>query len=289
MKISVIIPTYNRPGRLVACLESLRHQDYPVESFEVIVVDDGGDDKLEPVVQPFHDALNLKLVKQQNTGPAGARNKGVANSNAAFIAFMDDDCTPREDWLSTLLQYLQAEPSKMYGGFTLNALEGNVYSAASQSLIDFLYSYYNTDPLNARFLTSSNMAMARSQFLAVGGFDTSFPGACGEDRELCDRWFHLGHQIRFVPDALIYHRHDLALRSFWRQHFNYGTGALRYWQCKTLREQQALKTEPPAFYFGLLTYAWRNKLPRPLSISVLLVLSQFANATGYFYSRLQNR
>lgn len=289
MNISVIIPTYNRPRRLLACLESLQRQNLPLECFDVIVVDDGGDGNLEPVVRPFQGALNLKLVKQQNTGPAGARNKGVENSNATYIAFMDDDCAPREDWLSTLLEYLQAEPSKMYGGFTLNALEKNIYSAASQALIDFLYSYYNADPLDARFLTSSNMAMARSQFEATGGFDTSFPDACGEDRELCDRWFHLGHQIHFVPDALIYHRHDLSLRSFWRQHFNYGTGASRYWQCKTKREQQARKTEPPAFYTGLLTYVWRKNLPRPFSLSVLMVLSQFANATGYFYSRLQNR
>jgi sulfatase maturation enzyme AslB (radical SAM superfamily) len=67
----------------------------------------------------------------------------------------------------------------------------------------------------------------------VGGFDTSFPGACGEDRELCDRRLYLDHRITYVPDARIFHSHDLNLRTFWKQHFNYGTGAKRYWDHRT--------------------------------------------------------
>ena len=284
-RISVIIPTFNRPARLASCLESLARQNYPVEYFEVIVVDDGGHTSLDGVTRPFQDILNIKLVKQQNTGPAGARNTGVANASGELIALIDDDCAPAEDWLATLTQHLQQDPSRMYGGYTVNALDDNIYSTASQLMIDFLYGYYNADPDQARFLTSNNMAMTRSLYEAVGGFDTSFPGACGEDREFCDRWLYLGHRISFVPDARILHSHDLTLHSFWKQHFNYGTGAKRFWECKVRREQASRQTEPFTFYADLVSHAWRKKLPHRFALSLLMILSQFANTTGFLRAR----
>ena len=289
VRVSVIIPTYNRPARLASCLESLAQQGLPMEHFEVIVVDDGGRTSLDPVVRPFQDRLNISLVKQQNTGPAGARNTGVANASGEFIAFIDDDCTPAKDWLALMTGYLQQDSSRMYGGYTANALEGNIYSSASQTLIDFLYGYFNADPQQAHFIASNNMAMARELFEKVGGFDTSFPGACGEDRELCDRWLYLDHRITYVPDALIFHSHDLNLRTFWKQHFNYGTGAKRYWECKTRREQAAMSVEPLSFYLELISHAWSKKLPRPLSLSFLMLLSQLANTAGFMRGKLFDR
>jgi GT2 family glycosyltransferase len=287
VKISIIIPTYNRPARLASCLESLVQQSYPRENFEVIVVDDGGSVDLEPDIESVDTSLNIKLVRQKNTGPAGARNTGVANATGEFIAFLDDDCALSENWLPIITQYLQNDGSRMYGGLTINALEKNLYSSASQAMIDFLYGYYNTVPEKARFLASNNMAMSRTLFDAAGGFDTSFPGACGEDRELCDRWLQLGHPISFVSEALIFHYHHLGLRSFWKQHFNYGTGAKRFWESKARRNQGARKTEPPAFYRGLITYAWTEKLNCPLPLSLLMVLSQFANVAGFIREKFR--
>jgi glycosyltransferase involved in cell wall biosynthesis len=289
LRISIIIPTYNRPARLASCLESLAQQDLPMEHFEVIVVDDGGQTSLDPVVRPFQDILNISLVKQQNTGPAGARNTGVANASGEFIAFIDDDCAPAEEWLALMTGYLQQDSSRMYGGYTANALEDNIYSSASQALIDFLYGYFNADPQQAHFIASNNMTMARELFETVGGFDTSFPGACGEDRELCDRWLYLDHRITYVPDARIFHSHDLSLRTFWKQHFNYGTGAKRYWECKTRREQASMKVEPLSFYLELISYAWSKKLPHPLPLSFLMLLSQFANTAGFMWAKLLDR
>lgn len=286
-RISVIIPTYSRSASLASCLDSLTRQDYPRENFEVIVVDDGGQVDLEPIIESVASRLNINLVRQKNTGPAGARNTGVANATGEYIAFLDDDCALSENWLSIITQYLQHDSTRMYGGRTINALETNLYSAASQAMIDFLYGYYNAVPEKARFLASNNMAMARELFDAAGGFDSSFPGACGEDRELCDRWLYLGHPISYVPEPLIFHYHDLGLRSFWKQHFNYGTGAKRFWESKARRNQGSRKTEPPAFYLGLVTYAWTEKLNRPLRISLLMVFSQFANAAGFMREKIR--
>ena len=287
--ISVIIPTFNRPGALAACLESLTRLQYPREQFEVIVVDDGGDQDLSAIIESARKSINVRLLKQPNSGPASARNTGAANATGEFIAFTDDDCRPAEDWLAALARRLQQDPSRMYGGHTVNALKTNVYSTASQALIDYLYSYYNADPERARFFTSNNIAMARKMFEAVGGFDVSFRRACGEDREFSDRWLHLGHGMSFVPEAQVFHNHGLTFRRFWKQHFGYGTGAWRFRQSRVLHGRKPPKFEPPAFYLGLVNLARKKQLARPFTLSALLLLSQLANVTGFTWAKMSSK
>jgi GT2 family glycosyltransferase len=144
------------------------------------------------------------------------------------LAFTDDDCRPAPDWLSTLGVRFAGAPDHAVGGRTLNALPDNRYSAASQLLIDYLYAYYNANGGLARFFASNNVALPRDRFHAVGGFDDRWPLAGGEDRELCDRWLQGGHGMLYAPEAVVYHAHPLTLRTFCRQHFNYGRGAYYY-------------------------------------------------------------
>jgi hypothetical protein len=56
-------------------------------------------------------------------------------------------------------------------------------------LIDYLYTYYNADPYRAQFFTSNNRVLSTDRFRQIGGFDTAFPRAAGEDRELCEGYF----------------------------------------------------------------------------------------------------
>ncbi|MGH8033813.1 MAG: glycosyltransferase [Lysobacterales bacterium] len=284
---SIIIPTFNRPVQLKACLEALTRQLYPKNLFEVIVVNDGGNADLDEIVGTLQGSLQIQLVRQENTGPAGARNNGVAHATGKFIAFTDDDCTPDESWLEVLSRNLEEDPSRMYGGHTVDALKNNVYSSASQTLIDFLYSYYNADPQRAQFFTSNNMAMTRHMFVAAGGFNTSFYRASAEDRELCDRWLHLGYRMIFLPDAVILHHHELNFGSFWKQHFNYGAGAWRFLECRQMRGNGKLNFEPLRFYLKLVASPWKQNLRHPLYISLLMLLSQIANATGFVWAILK--
>ena len=73
--MSIVIPTYNRPDQLAICLCACSRLDYPRDRFEVIVIDDGGVTPLDDVVNRFHGLLSLKLLRQENAGPATARNR----------------------------------------------------------------------------------------------------------------------------------------------------------------------------------------------------------------------
>lgn len=90
--VSVIIPTYNRKESLLHTLDSLSRQTYPAERFEVIVVDDGGSDGTDQIVQTAYP-FRLRYLCQENQGSAAARNYGAVQSRGDILAFIDDDMT----------------------------------------------------------------------------------------------------------------------------------------------------------------------------------------------------
>ena len=173
----------------------------------------------------------------------------------------------------------------MIGGRSLNALPNNLYSTASQALIDYLYTYYS-DPRKEMFFASNNIAMAKQHYLAVGGFDTSFPLAAAEDRELCDRWQQKGLPMKYASDVMIRHAHHLSLESFWRQHFGYGRGAFCFHQVRAKRNNKPIRIEPFKFYKDLLAYPLSRKdVKSPWFVSILFFLSQVATTSGFFWER----
>ena len=125
---SVVIPTYNRPQQLDRCLAALAKQDYPQDSYRVVVVDDGSRQPLHDIVNAYTDQMTVTLIVQENAGPAAARNKGVQNATGDYIAFTDDDCMPDAHWLREFAKTLQSHPDAMVGGHTINALPQNIPS-----------------------------------------------------------------------------------------------------------------------------------------------------------------
>ena len=282
---SIVIPTYNRPERLADCLAAIALLDYPRHRFEVIVVDDGSNVSLEPVVTPLQNQLDITLLRQENAGPAAARNQGAAKAKGQFLAFTDDDCQPSADWLTQFAACFATAPQSMLGGKTINALVNNPYSTASQKLIDYLYEYYNPAKGKEAFFASNNIAMPTANFRALGGFDISFPLAAAEDRDFCDRW-NRAYPMLYVPEARVNHYHKLSLASFWRQHFGYGRGACCFHQLRSQRAAKQIEVEPLSFYWDLLFYPFTQTSEQPkLLISGLFFLSQVANVTGFFWEK----
>ena len=281
--VSVIVPTFRRPGELTACLKALAGLDYPRDRLEVIVVDDGGDIPLDGVVAPFRERFEVELIRQQNAGPAAARNAGASRARGEILAFTDDDCAPDPSWLRTLVEGPAAEPGCAAGGRTVNALESNPYATTSQLVTDLVYAHYNVDPGEGRFLASNNFALGARAFRSIGGFDERF--RVSEDRELCDRWRHAGRRLVYVPEAVVRHSHVLTFGGFCEQHFAYGRGAFRFHRVRGRRGSGHLMTEL-AFYRGL-PHATRASLAGiddgRAALGGLLALWQAANAVGYVW------
>ena len=277
---SVVVPTRDRPAQLARCLGSLAHSTYPRDSYEVLVVNDGGTTDAQRVVRKFDAAMRVKLIQSSHRGPAAARNAGVGASAGDLVAFTDDDCTVDTRWLERLATRLTSTPGAMVGGRVLNELAANRYSRASQGLQDFLYRWYHQDNGGElRFFTTNNVALRREDFERIGGFDETFTFA-SEDRDLSDRALAAGLKLLYEPEAVVHHAHDLGLRDFLRQHFQYGQGAAHFHSRRRARRRNRVRLERPAFYFGMLTSAYRSGSPEPFIGSLLLVASQSASLLG---------
>jgi GT2 family glycosyltransferase len=288
--ISVIVPTFRRPGPLAKCLEALRDTIYPRDRLEVIVVDDGGEQSLTPVVASVADRLAIDVCWQPNAGPAAARNAGVARAQGELLAFTDDDCRPEPGWLPALAAAYRHDAEQLLGGPVVNVLADNPYATTSQFLSDLIFAYCNSDPRRATFLSSNNMAVSAAAFRALGGFHAGFRTA--EDRELCDRWLFRGKRIAFVPEAVVRHAHELTFLHYCRQHFDYGRGASAFHRLRRARGSGDMRS---ALRFHGDVRRWllppfrRNRFGRASTIAGLLVVLQVANLLGYCSAQLGGR
>jgi GT2 family glycosyltransferase len=283
---SVIIPTYARPCQLASCLESLTRLQPPTAGFEVIVVDDGSPRRLDHVVKPYCDRLNLTLLRKHNEGPGAARNTGARAARGRFLAFTDDDCCPAPDWLTALARRFEQTPRNLLGGRTVNRLTRNPYAVSSQMIVDMVYAFYNRDPEASRFFASNNFAVPADLFRQIGGFDSQRFPFSAEDRELCDRWLLRGHRMTYASEAVVLHAHDLSLRSYCKQHFAYGRGALRYHRLRgergsgRMRDDMGFHTHLPRLLRERLAQLPFEQVWKVLALTLVW---QIANAAGFFY------
>ena len=289
---TIIVPTFDRPRQIAACLQALACLDYPRDRVEVIVVDDGSPEPPTAAIEKASHHIHVTLLRQDNAGPATARNTGAAQAAGEFLAFTDDDCAPDPQWLRALAGPLcAAHGPLMVGGRTVNTLLRNAHAAASQALIDYLYAHYNSSPGGARFFAANNFAVSADGFRALGGYDTTYQSAAGEDRDYCDRWLCHGFPLIYAPEAVIFHAHVMTLPTFWNQHFRYGQAAFRFHQ---RRGQRPLQIENLSFYTNLLRFPFHAMPPSPsrrraLEIALLLGISQAANAVGYASQKVKMR
>ena len=280
VRFSVIVPTYNRPEHITACVASLRRLAPPAGRLEILIVNDGGSALPTGISDDVGDGREVRVIEQANAGPATARNTGARMARGTLLAFTDDDCRPEPGWLVAFDEALRAQPDALAGGRTLNAVD-SVYAEVSQLLADFVASYFDGG-VSGRFFTSNNLAVSREAFLAAGAFDTSFPFSAGEDRELCDRWSAQGRPSVQVESAVIRHEHALTLRRFVRQHFTYGRGGAAFRRKRSATDRPVVVE--PGFYAKSLAYAWRHSPRMRGALYVaLIVLAHASYAAGLLW------
>jgi GT2 family glycosyltransferase len=254
------------------------------------VVNDGGDDSPDGLVSRFETKLSISSITQEQSGPASARNTGAKIAKGTYLAFTDDDCLPDPGWLTEFEECLKKNPESIVGGKTLNLLDNNIYSTASQLICDLAYNHYNRDSEQAGFFCTNNMAVPKMKFLEIGGFDERFKTA--EDRDLCKRWKNHGFNMTYCPKAIVYHAHNLTFPAFVRQHFKYGRGSYDFYRKKSLHG--------PGYFRDLLSFNFnpRNLFLYPLSknqrlrgtyLISLMIIWQLVNGLGFLFEAVNKK
>lgn len=279
LKFTIIIPTYNREKQIISLLNQINSLSEKSPPFEVIVVDDGS---LYPLnVQKNEYNYQITLLRQENSGPAKARNAGAEMARGEFLVFIDDDCMPDVDWLIQYEESCDKNPTSLLGGHTVNGLEGNQYSHTTQMLVDFLLDCYSPREYLGGFFSTNNMLVSRAMFRALEGFNPIL--SFGEDREFCYRWAVKGLSFIHVKGAKISHFHSLNFISFLKLHFKYGTGTYHFRRLASENIQNPIPFSRPDFYLRLILSPFkRHEKQRAIVYTALLFGTQIANVSGVF-------
>jgi glycosyltransferase involved in cell wall biosynthesis len=173
--VSVVIPCYNQAHFLGEAIQSTLSQSYP--DFEVIVVDDGSTDDTEKVGSGYTAAdQRVKLIRQQNRGLAGARNRGLAESRGEYVVFLDSDDRLLEEALEVGVKELESHPECAFvsGRCRFIAADGSPILRLEQEI---LAGDPHIELLRAGPILVPAVTYRRSVFEAVGGFEESYKAA----------------------------------------------------------------------------------------------------------------
>ena len=282
----MVVPTLGRAERLHGCLGALARLDYPSDLLEVLVVNDGGGQKIEVAASDWAGRLQLTVLSTSGAGASAARNAGAERASGRFIAFTDDDCEPERGWLGALQPELEANPGAAVGGTMVNGATGRC-AVGSQAVFDAAHAYFNRDPTAPIFFATNNLTFPADGFRAVGGFDERFGFA--EDRELCEQWLRSDRRFVHAPEAVVRHMRQLTPITFWRQHLCYGRGAWTLYRTRDERDGGRFAVDP-SFYAELVRQVRRKRegAGRP-SVAALAAISQIAYAAGFASEALRRQ
>ncbi|WP_174714085.1 exopolysaccharide biosynthesis glycosyltransferase EpsD [Candidatus Viridilinea mediisalina] len=223
-QLSVVLPTYNRLGRLKGVLAALEAQDYPCDAFEVIVVSDGSTDGTHDFLATLQPRFALRTIIQANQGPAAARNAGIACATGEIVLFIDDDELPVPSFLSEHMRIHQQQPATVVLGPVLSPSDFKLSPWVDWEQEMLMKQYRAMEqglwkPTGRQFF-SGNTSLPRSYLLAVGGFDARFRRA--EDLELGYRLARTKIQFYFNPKAIAYHYAERSWQAWIAIPYSYG-------------------------------------------------------------------
>jgi glycogen synthase len=208
-RVSVVVNTYNRAKSLHQTLLGMRRQNYP--NFEVIVVNGPSTEETNEVLRWHSAEIRVGSCAQRNLSTS--RNVGIEMARGEFVAFIDDDAVPDEDWLVDAIADFDSDEIAAVGGFvfdhtgyelqysyTVCDRMGNAYHNLEIPMPDFCYPGRHLFPA----LLGTNSIFRRSALLEVGGFDEQFD-YFPDETDVNVRLIDAGYVLKQIPRAFVYH------------------------------------------------------------------------------------
>jgi len=189
MKVSVIIPAYNAKATVDNTLASLALQTF--QDFEVVIVDDGSQDGTADYVRERYP--QVRVLTQENAGPAAARNYGVMQSQGEWLAFLDADDAWLPWRLQTQLDLVKKHPEvQMFCGLTTDLVTPIAAPLVTQQASDDFVQFLSVrDFAFSNPVATTAVLLSRRVFQECGGFDAQFRGP--EDYDL---WMRVATQSK---------------------------------------------------------------------------------------------
>ncbi len=218
--VSVIVPVLDGERTIRDCLVALLRSDYPVERREIVVVDNGSRDRTAEIVGEYP----VVLLRQEQPGAAAARNRGAGASRGEILAFTDADCLVSTGWIRELVRSFESPAVGGVEGETVDYCPVTPVERYAARRASYSYQFRRRSPF-APYVVTANAAFRRQVFERIGGFDSRFPRAGGEDIDFTWQFLdRTGLELRYNPRAVVFHRHRSTVRGFFKQAVRNGRG-----------------------------------------------------------------
>lgn len=223
VKISIIVPVYNRPDEMKELLESLASQTD--KDFELVVVEDGSSIKSDNLCELYSNRINIQYFYKENQGPSIGRNYGLAKAKGNYFLFFDSDCIIPSHYIETIRGELSENFVDAYGG-----PDGAMpdFSDFQKAVSYAMTSLFTTGGIRGgknqvgKFHPRSfNLGFSRAVYENTGGFPITRMHP-GEDMVFAIEVIKRGFETRLIRDAYVYHKRRISLKKFYKQVFGFG-------------------------------------------------------------------
>jgi glucosyl-dolichyl phosphate glucuronosyltransferase len=301
MELTVCICTNDRPHYVRDCLDGLRRQTVARDCFTVLVVDSASCAAAALELDTLATEYDAKLIRLDHAGVSLARNAGAWAARTPFIAYIDDDAIPADDWIETILAAI-AQPGRLpalIGGRILPKWEAPlpVWWPASLRGVLSIIEYqgrgeYRTDAVPKGLEPyAANMVVHVLSLIAAGGFGAAI-GRYGQtllsDEEVQVAWLlqDVGYSARYDSRITVHHQIQAQrLTPTWLLSRLYWQGASTVLTRRLLRKPGSVWRELPRrlLVAGLLAPTWL--IPRH-STALLAARWRVAYAAGFVRAAL---
>ena len=202
--VSIVIPVRNGAATIARCLKAALASRY--ECFEVIVVDDGSDDRSVEIIKTFPCTL---VQLPRHAGTSSARNTGACHSHGDILFFTDADCLLNEDTLAIAVATLSAAGRDVVlgGTYTMEPADDRFFSAFQSVFVNHAES---RDRDNPDYIAAHAMVLYADAFESSGGFDEDFLPIL-EDVDFSHRLRSTGYRLIMNPGIQVRHLFDYSL------------------------------------------------------------------------------
>lgn len=167
--ISVVIPAYQAAAFISEAIDSVLAQTHPAH--ELVVCDDGSTDELAGVLERYGDALTV--VRQENKGLAGARNRAVAETSGEFVAVLDADDVFMPEYLERMVDAAVERPDlDILACDAYLEVDGRIVGTYYPDVAKFVVGDQRRGAIHNHFIFGL-ATIRRERLLAVGGWDES--------------------------------------------------------------------------------------------------------------------
>jgi glycosyltransferase AglE len=202
--ISVIVPVFNEEQSIGRLLQGLHSQLQPLDSFEVVLVDNGSTDGTLNLVREFNlqGKLNIRILHELKRSSYAARNRGVKEAGSVkYIVFIDADCVPKAEWLCNGIQAMERSNADLVGGHVCFEFSENPSAAEVVDSFTNLQMQHGIE--TGGFTRTANLFVKRTVFDRIGLFDPEVQS--GEDIRWTKKATDSGLKLIFAKDAGVTH------------------------------------------------------------------------------------